>query len=92
MLNQCSDLIDELLLMRETMQLAPGASQCSAIVLPFARVLPIKKEQLTPCQEVPSFLKEDPHRPRHPLEIETKNKARMVVQKFRSTIRGSLLL
>ena len=60
--------------MREMMQVAPRASQCSAIVLPFVQALPIKKEQWTPCQEVRSFLKEDPHRPGQPLEIETKNK------------------
>ena len=70
MLNQCSDLIDELLLVRETRQVALGASQCSAIVLPFVRALPIKKEQWTPCQEVRCFLKEDPHRPGQPLEID----------------------
>ena len=51
-----------------------------------------QKEQWTPCQEVRSFLKEDPHRPGQPLEIETKNKAGMVVQKIRSSICGSLLL
>ena len=68
--------------------MAPGASQCSAIVLPFVRALPIKKEQRTPCQEVRSFLKEDPHRPGQPLEIETKNKAGMVVQKISSSICG----
>ena len=73
--NQCSDLIDELLLVREMMQVAPGASQCSVIVLPFARALPIKKEQWTPCQEVRSFLKEDPHRPGQPLEIETEEQS-----------------
>ena len=39
-LNQCSDLIDELLLVREMTQVAPRASQCSAVVLPFARALP----------------------------------------------------
>ena len=92
MLNQCSDLIDELLLVRDTMQVAPRASQCSAIVLPFVRALPIKKEQWTPCQAVRSFLKEDPHKPGQPLEIETMNKAGMVVQKISSSICRSLLL
>ena len=38
------------------------------------------------------FLKEDPHRLGQPLEIETKNKAGMIVQKIRTSIRGSLLL
>ena len=91
-LNPCNDLIDELLLVRKMTQVAPEASQCSAIVLPFVQALPIKKEQWTPCQEVRSFLKEDPHRPRQPLEIEMKNKAGMVVQKISSSICGSLLL
>ena len=91
-LNQCSDLIDELLLVRKMMQVAPRASHCSAIVLPFVRALSIKKEQWTPRPEVRSFLKEDPHRPRQPLEIETKNKAGMVVQKISSSIYGSFLL
>ena len=91
-LNQCSDLIDELLLVREMTQVAPGASQCSTIVLPFAQAFPIKKEQWTTRQEVRSFLKEDPHRPRQPLEIETKNKVGMVVQKISSSICESLLL
>ena len=78
--------------MREMAQVAPGVSQCSAIVLPFVGALPIKKEQWTPCQEVCSFLKEDPHRLGQPLEIETKNKAGLVVQMIRSSIRRSLLL
>ena len=39
-----------------------------------------------------SFLKEDPHRPWQPLEIETNHKAGMVVQNIRSSICGSLLL
>ena len=91
-MKQCNDLIDELLLVWKTMQVAPRASQCSVIVLPFVRALPIKKEQWTPCQEVRSFLKEDPYRLGQPLEIETKNKAGRVVQKIRSSIRGNLHL
>ena len=71
--------------------MVPGASQCSSIVLPFMRALPIKKDQWTPFQEVRNFLKEDPHRPEQPLEIETKNKVGTVVQNIRSSIRGSLL-
>ena len=91
-LNQCNDLINELLLVWEITQVVLEASQCSAIVLPFVRALSITKEQCTPFQEVRSFLKEDPHRPGQPLEIETKNKAGMVVQNIRSSIRGSFLL
>ena len=70
--------------------MGPRASQWSTIVLPFLRALPIKKEQWTPFQEVRSFLKEDPHRLRQPLEIETKNKVGTVVQKIRNSIHGSL--
>ena len=72
--------------------MALGVSQCSALVLHFVRVLPIKKEQWTPCQEVRNLFKEDPHRPGQPLEIETKNKVGMVVQKIRTSIHRSLLL
>ena len=74
------------------MQVAPTASQCSVIVLPFARALPSKKEQWNPCQEVRNFEKEDPHRLGQPLEIETKNKIGRIVHKIRSSIRRSLLL
>ena len=50
-----------------------------------------EKKQWTRCSEVHSFLKEDPYRPRQPLEIETKKKAGIVVQKIRSSICRSLL-
>ena len=54
-LNQCSDLIDELLLVQEMTHVSPGDSQCSVIVLPFAQEFCIKKEQMASCQEVYSF-------------------------------------
>ena len=64
--------------------MAPESSQCSMIMLTFARAPPIKKEQWISCQEVRNFFKQDPHRLGQPLEIETKNKFGTVVQKMRS--------
>ena len=56
-LNQCSELIYELLLVRDMTQVVLGASHCSVILLPFVRALPINKEQWTPIQEVRNFEK-----------------------------------
>ena len=82
-LNECSDSIGDLLLVRKTMQVVPESSQCSAIVLPCVRALPVKKGKCTRFCKVRSFFKDRAQRPRQPLKIETKNKAGTVVQKLR---------
>ena len=57
-------------------------SQCSVIVLSFARARSAKEEQPNRCSGVHSFFGEDPHRPGHPLKKEAKNKTGMVFKRL----------
>ena len=91
-LNPCSDSIDDLLMVRELMQLVSRASQCSVIVQPHTRGVLGKKEQWTRCLEVCSLFQKDPQRPGHTLKIETKNKAGKAVHKIRCRICKNLFL
>ena len=53
---------------------------------------PSKRSNGLHVRRCTDLVKKDPHRLGQPLEIETKNKVGMVVQKMRSSIRGNLLL
>ena len=62
-LNPCSDSIDDLLMVRERMQLVPGASQGSAIVQPARMHFPVQKNNGVDVQRC-SFCSKKIHRGR----------------------------
>ena len=91
-LSPCSDSIDDLLMVRELMQLVPGTSLPSAIVHPRTHALSGKKQQWNRYSEVCNLFQEDPRRLGHPLKIETKNRAGKVVPKIRYRMCKNLFL
>ena len=73
--------LTDLLLACEATLLVLGVSQCLAIVLRVAEYFALKKNNGLDDWGVHSCFREDPHRPRNTLKMETKNKEGTVVHR-----------